>query len=133
MMIASLVTGLGLAVGHHIFYASLSGTTVSSTPIQMGTFSVSQQQFNIATGTALAFVAKASLVLAVSSAYTQLFFRLVRTQQSTLDRLDSCYSALNNLISLLATCTLYGQPLLPILALIAWYVTRTFEAGLWIR
>ena len=124
-MIASLVLGLLFASGHHLFYQSLNGTKVSTGPF-LGS-PISKQAANTAIGTAPAFLVKASLVLAVSSSFVQLFWRTTRVYCAcgppTLAQLDSLYSVLHSIIALLNVALWWRCPLLLLTAAVAWYVS----------
>ncbi|KAK5681585.1 hypothetical protein LTS10_006118 [Elasticomyces elasticus] len=126
VMIAALLCGFLFALGHHLLYRGLAGRAVADQDwVALGA-SVSTQQINIAAGTALAFLAKASLVLAVSTAYTQAFWRAAKVQESkkimTLTQLDAAYSALDNLLSVFTSPHWLRNPLLVSVALTAWLI-----------
>lgn len=101
LMLGSLLIGILFAIGHHLFYLSLSGTVASETMI-LG--SITYQQANTATGTAFAFIAKSSLVFAVAIAFVQVFWRTVDERQyaspTTIQHIDILYSSLNNVFAL---------------------------------
>lgn len=120
ILVGALVAGLLLAGIHHAFYRSLNGATVSSELIKVGSYSASQQQINIAAGTALAFLVKAALVLSTSVAYTQLLFRYMSIKSFTLTKLDDWHSALNNVVSLVVIVTDYRYPLIAFVAINTW-------------
>lgn len=120
VMLSSLMVGIALAAGHHAFYASLDSTAVSSESWNIAGWEASQQQINIATGTLFAFVVKASLILAASIAYMQLFFRALNTKDFKLSTLDHWYGALDDLPSLFCIASYWRYPLLTLVALTAW-------------
>ena len=77
-MLGALLAGILLALGHHIYYATLDENEVPAGDHDLRLFSVSRQQATAAVGTAFAFAVRSALVLAISSAYVQLFWlRLV--------------------------------------------------------
>ncbi|CAH0047351.1 unnamed protein product [Clonostachys solani] len=85
-MVSCLIIGALLALGHHLFYQSLAGESVSSD----GTFaafgaSISKQQTNTSIGTAISFLVKAFLVAAVSMAYIQVFWRAIKVGRPASD------------------------------------------------
>lgn len=100
-MLGSLITGILFAIGHHCFYQNLDGTVASESFI-LG--SISYQQANIAIGTALAFIVKSFLVLAVVTAFIQVFWKASsegqRVSANTIRQLDVVYSVLNNVFAL---------------------------------
>lgn len=65
-MAGLLLVEIALAIGHHFFYASLSGHTV----LQCDDDNLGQQ-FNISVGTLFAFLVRVSLVGVIASAYAQ--------------------------------------------------------------
>ena len=118
------MAGLLFMVGHHLFYRSVQNTPVSDGDV-FG-FKISQQQANIAIGTAFAFLAKASLVVAVSIAFVQLFWHAVIARGNdtapTLDRIDALHSVLDNAFEMFNIKTWISHPLLMLVAGLAWYV-----------
>lgn len=71
IMFMTLISGLFIAVGQHLFYANLHGQEVPNQRWKASGIEVTSQQLNIALGTALAFIVKMCLVSAVSTSYTQ--------------------------------------------------------------
>ena len=126
-MLGALLTGSTLAVGHHLFYQSLDGTAASANTYLVLGASISYQELNIAVGTALAFLVKASLVFSVSISFIQLFWRGAKfsrpTRPITLARLDDLYSALGNMLTLCNVLLWWRFPLVLLPALVAWYVS----------
>lgn len=120
VMVVSLLIGTALATGHHAFYASLAGSPVSSDPIRVVGWTTTQQQINIALGTAFAFVVKASLILACSTVYMQLLFRAINRKSFKLSTLDNWFSGLNDLWSLGCLASYWRYPLLTLVAFTCW-------------
>jgi hypothetical protein len=122
-IIVSLAAGISFAIGHHLFYNHLHGQEARPTGYKILGSDISPQQLNVAIGTAFAFLVKASLVTALSTAYLQLLWRaLLRAARgSKLGDLDTCFSALNNIISLGKVWVWWRLPLLFLLAVVAWY------------
>ncbi|GIZ46349.1 hypothetical protein CKM354_000947700 [Cercospora kikuchii] len=120
VMVSSLLAGVALAIGHHAFYASLAGAAVSSEPIKVVGWSTTQQQINIAVGTAFAFVVKASLILACSTAYIQLLFGALNRKAFKLEVLDNWFAGLGDLWSLGCVASYWRYPLLTLVALTCW-------------
>ncbi|KAH7156799.1 hypothetical protein EDB81DRAFT_787984 [Dactylonectria macrodidyma] len=87
LMFGSVLLGLLLAVGHHLFYNSIDGKVVESSD---------QQVWNLRVGTGMAFVVKASLTAAAGMAYTQLLWHTLRSQEISLDGIDAVFSVVNN-------------------------------------
>lgn len=75
-------------------------------------FTVSAQQANVAAGTAFAFLIKACLMVAVRTAYTQVFWASVAGASTTVSRLDTLAAVLQNVLLLLSG-TVWWRWLLP--------------------
>ncbi|KAL8869434.1 MAG: hypothetical protein Q9174_004274, partial [Haloplaca sp. 1 TL-2023] len=126
LMVASLLVGTLLALGHHLFYDSLDRQPAATTLEDYGVLGmqVSIQQVNTAVGTTFAFLVKACLMLSISIAYFQIFMWSVGTYGKTgtqLSHLDVMTSALHDLISLASFKTWLRRPWLWLLAVVAWY------------
>jgi hypothetical protein len=129
-MLGALWAGLTFALGHHFFYNSLDGQEVPSGNYKVSDYDskISKQQSYFTLGTAFAFAVKTCLVLAVSTAYIQLFWKSLAGQLSrkpfTLRSIDKAYSALGN-ATLLANMPGWRRfPLLFTLALTTWCVPQ---------
>lgn len=120
VMVSSLLVGTALALGHHAFYASLAGSSVGSDPIDIAGWMTTQQQINIAIGTAFAFVVKASLILACSTAYIQLLFKAINRTSFKLSTLDNWFGGLNDLWSFGCLASYWRYPLLTLVAITCW-------------
>ncbi|KAL8834326.1 MAG: hypothetical protein Q9176_007554 [Flavoplaca citrina] len=126
LMVAFLLVGILLALGHHLFYASLDRQRAATTVENYGFLGMqlSIQQVNTAVGTAFAFLVKASLMLSVSIAYFQIFMWSVGNyakRGTQLVHLDVMTSALHDLVSLVSFKTWYRRPWLWLLAVVSWY------------
>ncbi|RWA04972.1 hypothetical protein EKO27_g10136 [Xylaria grammica] len=64
-------------------------------------FGISSQQITAAVGTSFAFVARAFLIFATSTAYIQIFWRAAKhpVKQNTLEDLDTIFSGLSNILT----------------------------------
>jgi len=94
----SLLVGVGLALGHHLFYRELAGQVAPPGEYVLGQSRFPKQQFNIAVGTAFAFLVKSSLTLAITCSWIQLFWFVLR-RTSTHPRLvdvDHAFSLLHD-------------------------------------
>lgn len=91
-MLGSLLLGVFLSLGHHLFYRSLGGKAVSDHAIH----GVTGQQLNFAMGTLFAFLVKASLAVAVITAYTQILWRAIKQQPMQLTTIDTIFDAATN-------------------------------------
>lgn len=123
-MFGGLLGGIVFAIGHHLFYHNLNGQIVSdgaflNTPI-------SEQQANIAIGTAFAFLVNSCLVFATTVAFIQVFWTLAHKQKSTnqptLGKLNAGYSATRNPLALFNVFLWWTFPLLLSVATVTWYV-----------
>jgi len=82
-MLGSLLAGTAASVRHRLFYRSLNGQATHSTPCD--------QQVNIAIGTGLAFLVKSLLVMAVGTAYMQLFWKDIQVRSENVAVVDSVF------------------------------------------
>lgn len=124
-IITALVCAVLFAVGHHVFYSSLNGKAAHGNVYNILGSDVSAQQLNIAGGTALAFLVKAALGVALSLVFIQVFWQSIKSRSSqdvTLQTLDTIFDGLNNVFTLLKAWVWWRYPLLFILALVAWCV-----------
>jgi hypothetical protein len=124
-MAASFALGVLLAIGHHLFYKSLAGTTASTTTFEaFGVLDVSPQQFNVAIGTAFALLSKTGFLIAVTIAYVQGFWSVVTSYRNrkrmTLVQLDNMFEVLDDITAFLHFGIWFKHPLLLFMALIAW-------------
>ena len=128
-MVSSLIAGVAFAIGHHLYYQNLNATPVSDAEYVLLGASISAQQTAIAVGTALAYLVKSCLVLAIAIAAVQIFWSEVHLRSAktplTLERLDLAHSATSDLTVLFNWRTWTKFPLLMSLALVGWYVRRT--------
>ena len=100
-MLAALVAGVAFALGHHVFYDRLDGEKIPAGDYSMGKYNsgITKQQTNTAIGTGLAFAVRTYFVIAVGTAYVQLFWKSLRESSSKLFDLrsiDMAYSAPHN-------------------------------------
>ena len=123
-MVFAFLGGCCLAIGHHFFYASLKGEIVPTGSYSFAGTKLHKQQFNTSVGTAFAFLIKTLLAVAISIAYVQLFWCIVKKmkQKLPLGELDWADAGLSNVFSLLYPKLWWKYPLLAVLALIFWYV-----------
>jgi hypothetical protein len=125
LMLSSLVLGLLLSVGHHLFYQSLDGQHTTKTSHSFFGSSYSNQQLNIAVGTTFAFLVRSALVLSVSTAFCQAFWKEVQrlsldNSVTTIDRIDTIYAAPTNIVAFFTASAWIHYPALFLTALIIW-------------
>lgn len=121
-ILVSLALGVLFAIGHHLFCSSLDGNPASGNDYSIAGSNVSQQQLNVAVGTAFTFLVRASLASAVSIAYVQLLWRALKrsSRQATLDALDTVFAAPTSVFRLFKVKVWWHYPLLFLLAAIIW-------------
>jgi hypothetical protein len=121
--LVAFLTGVLAAIAHHLFYQSLDGQPAPALDQRYRILwgSVSKQEINVAGGTAFAFLVKAALGTAISTAYVQLFWRALMRSDSkkTLSNVDTMFSVLSNPVSLFKIWTWRRFPLLLNLAIVA--------------
>lgn len=110
-MIACVLLGILLALGHHLFFSSLNTTAVGST---------SRQQWAIAFGTAFAFLIASFLGLAVSSAYTQFIWAYLRKNTLSLSGIDKIFSLTSDLTGFLSLELMKRAKLVMLFAILSW-------------
>jgi hypothetical protein len=122
LMTAAVFAGVLFALGHHLFYASLNGTNAPTGAYRFAGSAIPKQRFNIAVGTAFAFLTKAALAVAVWIAYTQVYWRSARTtpEGQRLSTMDVTYSVMTNAFELLHVRVWVRYPVMLFLAIIAW-------------
>ncbi|KAK4574991.1 hypothetical protein LTR86_000841 [Recurvomyces mirabilis] len=123
-MLSAIFVGFAFALGHHFFYKSLAGTKVPDQGWPYRGSRLSYQQVNIAAGSTLAFLVKACLVLAVSMAYYQVFWRAAKAGRDspllTVAQMDASYSGLSNLLAFKTISFWVRRPAMLSVAVIAW-------------
>ncbi|RGP80588.1 hypothetical protein FLONG3_1327 [Fusarium longipes] len=87
-MVACLVLGAAAAIGHHILYSHLHNRVATN------------QQWWLRLGQLLAFIAKASFVIAVLTAHQQVAWRAVSQNSYTVHAIDSLFGAAHNAFEL---------------------------------
>ena len=117
-IIVTFIFGLVCAIGYHLFCSSLDGKLVG---VDNG---LSNQQTNIAIGTAFAFLLRASLSVSVGVSYWQVFWRKVLYKGKALPvaHLDSLAGSLASIFDLLNLRVLLAYRSLALLAVLSWLV-----------
>ncbi|KAJ2987773.1 hypothetical protein NUW58_g4324 [Xylaria curta] len=127
-ILGALLAGILTAVGHHLYYASLQGTSPEGDRMIAG-YRLSNQTFTTAVGTAFAFVVRAFLLFGVSGAYVQVFWHAAthaRKGGNTLEEVDAMFSILSNLFAFRQGSVWWKYPMLLIIAFIAWLLPIAF-------
>ena len=95
LMALSLTGGAGIALAQHFFYRHLNGRATDGSETSLS------QELNIGLGTGMAYLAKTFLLLGVSLAYTQLFWRRIRHQGLRIRDIDSLFGSMTNALVLI--------------------------------
>ncbi|KAK4505496.1 hypothetical protein PRZ48_003459 [Zasmidium cellare] len=111
---AAFAGGLSFAIGHHLFYASLAGTSVND-----GAF---DQQQNLAIGNAFAFLIRAALAISIGATYWQLFWRTLLDKSFPLETADALASLLGSINDMLSPKAWLASPPLVFIAAVAWLI-----------
>lgn len=106
-----VIFGILLALGHHLYYASLNGTTAGS---------ASRQQWPIRFGTAFAYLVTSCLNAAVGLAFTQQLWRSVRQKSFSIASLDKMFGITTDPTSFRSWQVLSRAKVVTFLALVAW-------------
>jgi hypothetical protein len=113
-ILLAFTVSLCLAIGHHLFYASLDQVPVDD--------NVFDQQTNIAIGTGFAFLFRACLAIATCTAYWQVFWHIALRKTLAISSLDALTNVLGSLLEFTNVRTVFGNPGLAALAILAWLV-----------
>lgn len=120
-MLAFITVAILSATGHHAFYDSLSGKNATTgDAFDYRGIKLSNQQFNIAVGNALALLVKTCLSAAVGVAYAQLFWQTVLSQAHQVSQVDTMFTAPYSFRSVTAVRTWWMHPVLFLIAMTAW-------------
>lgn len=111
-MISSLLSGVAVTVGHHLFYARFDGVQVDEASID--------QTWIIRIGTVFAFVAKTLLVVATSIAFVQQQWLALSHSQFKIRQVDTMTGILGNAFSFFQSRIWLRFPFLTLIAGIAW-------------
>ncbi|EKJ72312.1 hypothetical protein FPSE_07541 [Fusarium pseudograminearum CS3096] len=111
LMTGSLLLGLLVALAHHFYYLYLDMRIVKSQ---------SQQQWYLRAGTGLAFLVRAFLSAAVSTAYTQVLWRTLRSRPITIRGVNSLFDVIHNPFEFFTWDLWSAAPLLAVVAVVAW-------------
>ncbi|KAH7224135.1 hypothetical protein BKA60DRAFT_513687 [Fusarium oxysporum] len=107
-MYVLVIIGTLFAVGHHLFYLHLNGKEAINQPMMLRY------------GTVIAFFAKASLGTAVTIAFHQRAWRVVRFKTARVETIDSIFTANTDFSSLLTWSSIRKAKIGTLLALYCW-------------
>lgn len=122
LLSANLIAALAFALGHHAFYSSLDGTVAPAHSYRVAGWYLPQQQINLAGGTALALLVKASLATALGIAYVQVCWWSVRGRATRLTTLDTIFSGEGSPWKFFTATAAFRFPVLGVVAFIMLYV-----------
>lgn len=117
VIVSSFVLAIILASAHHILYHFLDGTKVND--------KATVQQTILASGTALAFLFRACLLVGLTVTYCQVFWWSIRRSPVELSSLDSLGGLLHSVFELRNFYALLACPALAALALLMWLLPLT--------
>lgn len=118
-MCTAFSLGVLSALCHHILYAHYDQRIVSSSD---GAY---QQKLVIRTGTALAFLVKSTLTVAVSIVFVQQFWTSLAGSSERVSAIDSITNVRANILQFLRIRIWMRQRVLALLALILWSVEKS--------
>ncbi|KAF7874062.1 hypothetical protein EAF04_002734 [Stromatinia cepivora] len=115
-MCSMLLSGLLLAIGHHVYYNSLNGTPAGD---------ATRQAWSIRFGTVFAFLVVACFKAITVSALGQYLWTVVRAKILTISDLDKLYALTSNPISMFSFSVIKNATLAASIGTIFWYVSIT--------
>lgn len=127
-MTALLLAGGALAVGHHLFYRSLSGKLVQNNEDE-NSWSMGSHQSNVRYGTAFAFATKICLASAVTLAFQQQIWISFRKKYLKISTLDAMFQATSDPFSFANIEFISKSKLGAVLAAVIWYGFRRFPSS----
>lgn len=122
-MISLFISGLLVAVGHHLFYSRFNGTRVRG-PKEDGASEYISQVWIIRYGTAFAFVAKTLLAGSIVVAYKQHMWINLRRKANSISTIDAVFAATHDFLAFLSPAFWTRAKIPALLALIAWSVAQ---------
>ncbi|KAJ6545686.1 hypothetical protein B0H19DRAFT_844212, partial [Mycena capillaripes] len=93
------LVALGLACGHHGFYASLNNRVLASNNSTSASLLLHSQSGASAVGTSFAFLVSAALGVSAGTAFLQCAWKLVRQHAFTVSGLDALWSSPHNVFA----------------------------------
>lgn len=111
LLLAWLLLGTAVALGHHFLYSRLNGRIVQSER---------EQTWYLSIGTGLAFLTKTLLASASVLAYEQLIWHSLRSRPMTISGIDSLFGAPTNAWNLTSLELWRLGPLAAFVAVVAW-------------
>jgi hypothetical protein len=118
-MVGLLIIGVGVALGHHFYYQSLSGKHVTTRDLN---WNLQSQQWQLRYGTAFAFFAKTCLAASISVAYQQHIWITMKRKSISISGINATFGAINDLFSFLNPSFLLNVKVGALLAALTWLV-----------
>lgn len=125
-MIVFMLAGVGFALGHHFFYNSLRGVEVAPDDGKWN-WNTSSQEWKTRYGTALAFISKTTMTVAIGFAYQEHLWRTLRKKSVSIAGIDAAFAANDNALSFFNWDFLKNVKVGYLLALLGWYVELVSE------
>ncbi|EUC40326.1 hypothetical protein COCMIDRAFT_9778 [Bipolaris oryzae ATCC 44560] len=114
-MVALFISGVAVAVGHHLFYLRFDNS-----PVRGADEDYTSQVWIIRYGTAFAFVTKTLLAGAIIVAYKQHMWINLRHEANSVSTIDAVFAATHDLLSFLHPSFWARAKIPALMALIAW-------------
>ncbi|GAP84205.1 putative formylmethionine deformylase-like [Rosellinia necatrix] len=114
VMLILLGVGAAGAIGHLLYYRNLNGRTLSSVPVP--------QEWNLRIGTILAFIAKTSWTVAITTAQAQQVWRTVGQKPLELKTVDAMLMAPTDFSAFRRGSMIAKAKMATLLALVAWLI-----------
>lgn len=114
-MVALFISGVAVAIGHHLFYLRFD-----SSPVRGADEDYTSQVWIIRYGTAFAFVTKTLLAGAIIVAYKQHMWINLRYKANSVSTIDAVFAATHDLLSFLHPSFWTRAKIPALMALIAW-------------
>jgi hypothetical protein len=124
LMISSFIIGVLLALGHHLYYASLAGSIVRDS--NGSNWALYSQEWILRFGLGVAFLVKA-FATAVGLGYTQYVWDAVKQNSVTIGGLNAFFSAIEDPWAFRRLETWIKSPLGMMIALTAWYANISYK------
>lgn len=121
-MAIMLLSGTAFIIGHHFFYQSLSGKPPPNVVYFSGfAGGLTEQQVNLAAGSAFAFFVSSALGVVITTAANQALWVAVRTKPSKLEVIDNLATATTNIWNMFDFRLWKSSPIRMTLVTIFWY------------
>ncbi|KAG9747558.1 hypothetical protein KCU73_g7317, partial [Aureobasidium melanogenum] len=122
IVFGSLLVSVSFAIAHHLFYQGLAGIPVSAAhDLTIGPWAgMPSQKFNVAVGNTFASLFRMSLSLAVTTAYVQMVWNVLKDESTRLSVVDALNGILANPLNFLNLGAWKKSVTLLLLAILIW-------------